>query len=273
MHYIICIGLIIASACTSCLQSSKSVSNQPATLKDSFENLISKILIDDSSALMGSLKDYNFDVNLTEPDSNQTLLIYAVKHNKLKSALALLNHGANPNHICKSMDGSALILAAGITDSMMLKLLLQNDADPNLINPNQDVFSANALTSAIRSGSMSNFKMLLKYKADLYKEYQYHGFTVNAFKVIFQEKQVEMLQYLIFNHLVDPKQPYGKRADGTSIFIVEGLRNWLFPLNSIEYQLKLSIIEELQKQKIDYRKTEVPIEFRDNHSKEYLEKY
>jgi ankyrin repeat protein len=84
--------------------------------------------------------------------------IYATKYKYLKIAKVLLNSNANVNEKNTASGLNALLIAVKNKNKTFVKLLLQNDADPNI----QDNTGTTALFNALENGNISLSKLLLE---------------------------------------------------------------------------------------------------------------
>lgn len=82
--------------------------------------------------LMESIRhNPNIDIDTPEPLLGNSLLMYAIFNNKLNSAKALLQNGANPNFVNKNND-TPLIYAIKKNNIPAIRILTKFGASPNL---------------------------------------------------------------------------------------------------------------------------------------------
>lgn len=246
--------------------------NDKTLFKQTNWELIKLVDKQDTARFKEIIQKNNYNINKQEEKYGQTVLLWAVKNEKIKSVKKLLELGADPNIFSNLENGSALIIASTKIDTSYLHYLLRYNADPNLGNPNKDVLNNLPLNAAIKT-NLINTKILLQSGANLYKEYFFSMFKSIPLKTAFNEEKIEIVSYVIFNDIIDIKRPLLIRSDSTNFYITHALRNWTFPLDSKEYKQKMEIVNYLKKHGMDYWKTEIPRDFYNNYPKEYLEKY
>ena len=235
-------------------------------------------------------------LNFKENRFDTTVLMWAVRKDKYKSAKELLKLGADPNIESKEMGGSALFPAIFYyTNTKYIQLLLDYKADPNAIyctpdrNEGTDVFECGTSpliysVSPLKSG-IDKVKLLVKYGADI--NYKTKSGTTAAITALLYE-DIESAYYLIVEKKANIKDSFYTYMGITDIqkntphYPVDLLLSWIYPLDSKEYQMKMAIVEEFKRQGVDYnsRKKDIPQRRLDqiqklypNNWQEYLEKY
>lgn len=213
-------------------------------------------------------------LNYQEPKYGATLLLWAVGMEKYKSAEALLKCGADPN-IASTVDGmTPLYLAAGFSwvdnyakkDPKFVKLLLKYNADPN-INYGGDSINepgTSPLMNSIPCG-IEKTKALIEAGADINHKTESGRTAATEALGMGQNATLEALEYahyLIVEKKAKVSDPYYPRkiyGEDTvrELFPVDILRDWVYPLDSEEYQIKMEIVEEFARQGVNYWDTEI----------------
>jgi len=126
---------------------------------------------------------------------------------------------------------------------------------------------------ASENGDLGYMKILVDAgaKADTANEYGSRplGFAVTAAGLY---RRPGIVLYLI-NKGADFKKVLYMTSEGREKYITDDMRFWHFELGSPEYKIKMQIVDFLKKNGMDYKATEIPKEYFDNYSREYLEKY
>ena len=97
---------------------------------------------------------------LYDNEHKNELIFDAVKRNNYKSTQELISFGAKVN--ASDLQGVPLVHYAVNRDTMILSLLLNNDADVNALNPHKE----SALFKAVRSKNRDAFQCLVKHGAN-----------------------------------------------------------------------------------------------------------
>jgi ankyrin repeat protein len=108
------------------------------------------------------MEDVKLKPTVTDDEGNTLLHLVARKSNQLPVISYLMSKGLNPNTLNKE-GSNMLIVAAGGSDSELIKMLVKQTPDVNFKN----VRGESALTSAVNSGSIEIMQMLLEHKADV----------------------------------------------------------------------------------------------------------
>lgn len=214
-------------------------------------------------------------VNYQDPKYGATLLLWSVGMEKYESAEALLKCGADPD-IASTDDGKTpLYVAAGFSwidndfkkDPKYVKLLLNYGADPNktytATENNSMDRGESPLMNSIGCG-IEKTKALVEGGADInYK--QENGYTA-AVSALGSFAGPEYAYYLVVEKKAKVNEPYVRSEEMTmrgddpdeKLYPVDGLRQWVFDLNSEEYKMKMEIVAECERQGADYWSTPVP---------------
>jgi hypothetical protein len=203
-----------------------------------------------------------------------TLLHYAVKLSKYKSAKALLECGMSPN-VQSSLSGETpLFLAAKYSDVdiKFMKLLAEYGADPELCaRAVNDKFSTDGETPLMQLPSIyvseqkSNLEkakfMVEVLKANVNaKDKNGRTAAIEALHVqdarmahyFIVELKADVVEPCYFPDFVKPEGEEKRQFMPVSI-----LRDWWnYPSDSKEYKIKLEIIKEFERQGVDYNAVE-----------------
>jgi hypothetical protein len=223
-------------------------------------------------------------VNYQEPLDKYTLLMWAVGTEKYDAVEALLKCGADPN-IATPYGETAIFIAASYSwvdydfkhDPKYVKILLKYHADPNIcfIGGEPGIISDDTGTSPLMKSigcGIEKTRALIEAGADID-----HKTTSGDTAAIYalSSKYVVEANYLIVDKKANVTEPYytsytGPGEDHNKKFYpVTLLRNWTFPLDSEEYNIKMKIVEEFKRQGVDYWSTKIP----DNELKYIKKRY
>jgi ankyrin repeat protein len=224
---------------------------------------IDKIVKKDSSLL--NYKESKFDT---------TLLMWAIDSEKYKSVKELLELGADPNIISKKMGGTALFNALDRDDIKYAQLLLDYKADPNaaycvpndgniIKSPYECGTSALMYSVSPLGSGIDKVKLLVEYGADINCKTKLEN-TATIQALLYDD--IESAYYLIVEKKADIREAYHMDSTLTGIqndqfyYPVDLLLDWVYPLDSKEYQMKIAIVEEFKRQGVDYnsRKANLP---------------
>lgn len=206
-------------------------------------------------------------LNYQDSKYGVTLLTWAVGMEKYRSAKALLEAGANPD-LATTRGETPLFIAAGYSwidrevkkDPRYVKLLLSYGANPNLNYIQGDEYDnttetgTSLLMKSIGSG-IEKTKALVEGGADIN-----HSTPSGETAAIVALRHggpnatlagMEYAKYLI----VDKKAAVSKPYKGK--YPVTILRNWIYPLDSEEYNIKMEIVKEFSNQGINYWNTKI----------------
>jgi hypothetical protein len=208
-------------------------------------------------------------LNYQDPKYGATLLIWAVGMEKYKSAEVLLKSGANPD-LATTRGETPLFIAAGYSwidreakkDPKYVKLLLSYGANPNLNYLQGDEYDnttevgTSPLMQSIGCG-IEKTKALVEGGADINHKTP-SGETAAIISLRHGGPNatlegMEYAKYLIVDKKADVSNPYSGK------YPVDILRNWIYLLDSEEYQIKMEIVEEFSNQGVNYWDTKINI--------------
>lgn len=213
-------------------------------------------------------------INYQDPKYGSTLLMWSIGMEKYKSAEALLHLGADPNIPTTDYGETPLFRAAEYSwidglnkkDPKFVELLLRYGADPNIPYIGVDEVGMKSVVEPGTSPLMNSVgcgikktKALVEAGADLNYKNKY-GRTA-AVHALMTKEDLSYAQYIILEKRAVISEPYYNRFDklGTDseYYPVELLRRWIFDLESEEYQIKMKIIDEFERQGVDYYETPI----------------
>lgn len=214
-------------------------------------------------------------LNYQDPKYGATLLYWSVGKDYYESAKKLLELGADPNIKTTYSIETALFLANGYLwhdnsfnqDPKFVKLLLENGADPNIpfggyadqekksVTP----IGATPLMASINTG-IEKTKALIDSGCDINQKDKY-GKTA-ATRSLLDEDYIEYAYLLIVVNKAIVNEPVYSRIKfdqgiKESYFPVRSLRNFIFDLDSKEYEMKMELVKEFQRQGQDYWSTQI----------------
>jgi len=220
-------------------------------------------------------------INFQDDKYGMTIGHFALFVSNLRALRLLLDKGLNPNLIDKR--GVAIIIDinnpgfAHLPESLeTLKYIIKKGGNVNLYSKKAQVRTP--LIVAVNS-NFENVKELIKAGADPnFIDKSAASPFESALSASLLNRNLEITNYLIFDQKVDFKT---LKFPGTSKFhpgeyeILYNLRDMFFKLNSKEYQEKMKLVAYLKTQGLDYWKTPIPdnIKNNPNFTKEYLSKY
>ena len=215
-------------------------------------------------------------LDLQDPIHGMTILFWAVGMKKYEAAEALLKAGADPNIISSYEGGTALYMAAGylftdrqlieLEDPKFVKLLLKYDADPNIgyvgnERNNIPEIGTTTVMNSIPCG-IEKTKALVEAGADINFRTDRGDSAVlqslDAGIIGYLNGSPDYAHYLIVEKKADVTKPWLGRASGEEVPLVNYLREWVYPLDSEGYKIKMEIVEEFARQGEDYWSTEIP---------------
>ena len=212
-------------------------------------------------------------VDYKEEKFGGTLLMIAVRTNKLRSVKALLQLGANPNEpndTLRNFGRNAVLFASEskIPSPEILQLLLDYGGNPNSIEcgkqkdnlgnwiPARDF----ALNAAVFTG-FEKVKILVEAGADVNLQTE---FTVpGAMHAAIIYSRMDVLLYLL-EHGADYRRKFERIDWGNPehrsfyVDILYELRFCIYPLDSKEHKDKLKVIDFLRKRGLNYWKSPLP---------------
>jgi uncharacterized protein len=211
------------------------------------------------------------NVDVQDPKYKKTLLIWSVSENKFESATKLLKLGADPN-LPDSLEGISAIIAAAnkYETSDYLRLVMRFGGDPNNESKVSHPVENRTPLIAAAKNRLESVKILLEGGANLnYGIESGESALINA--VIMN--QVEVVHYLLIEKEAEFRMPVLRRDDGSYSYVVDFLRYWTFPLDSKEYKMKMEIVGYLNDNGMNYWKTQIPSQIKENHDESYLDRY
>lgn len=219
-------------------------------------------------------EDHSDLIDYQEPMYGQSLVQWASRNSYYDFCHLLLEKGANPN--LSSFDGTtALIHAAKLPHSSMVRLLLKNAADPNIVAQIKPIDTYQPMRTALivaAAASFESVKLLVDSGADINytcKEFKMQNALVSALTA----EKIEIARYLIIDKKINLDNIIQVDHKKDTIDVRTYLRNLAFPLESEQYQIKMEIVNYLLRNRIDYWKTPVPRQMYNNFSHDYLKRY
>lgn len=234
-------------------------------------------------------------IDYQESRYGATLLFWAVGMEKYEAAKTLLECGADPDIICTWEGGTALYRAAGYSfidnqakkDAKFVRLLLEYGANPNIgfvgnDHNNSDEIGTTPLIKSIGCG-IEKTKALVEGGSDI--NYRTENGITAAIKAIWLGgpnttfEAMKYAHYLIVEKKADVTRPWLRKSH-EEVAPVNFLRNWIPPLDSEGYKIKMEIVEEFARQGVSYWETEPSKERLEQIRKlypdtwkEYIQKY
>ena len=221
------------------------------------------------------------DINYQEEKFGMTIGHFALKFKNLKAIRHLLDKGLNPNLISKErnvliIDINNPFISRSPEGLETLKYMIKKGANVNLYSKKSSI--STPLIEAANS-NFDNVKILVEAGANPH-------FIDNSLASPFESplsaalvnRRMEIINYLIFDQKVDfkaLKYPMDSKFHPGEYEILYRLREIRFDLNTQEYKKKMKLVTYLKTQGLDYRKTPIPdnIKNNPNFTKEYLSKY
>ena len=209
-------------------------------------------------------------LNYQEPKYGATLLLWAVGTEKYNSAKTLLKYGADPN-IATFEGETPLFIAAGYSwvdiyakkDPKYVKLLLSYGADPNKCYVGSEKSIIESGTSPLMHSigcGIEKTKALVEAGADI--NYKTKSGRTAAIDALMRQGLIDYAYYLIVEKKADVTEPVYIQIEPIDLndlrYPVNLLRNWVFDLDSKEYEMKMEIVKEFARQGVDYWKTTIP---------------
>lgn len=218
-------------------------------------------------------------LNYQDPKYDATLLLWAVGMEKYKSAEALLKAGADPNIASTVLAGETpLFRAAGFSwidnvakkDPKYVKLLLSYGADPNknYIGSEYGIEPGTSpLMNSIGCG-IEKTKALVEAGADInHKLEKSHETAADKALLAGWNSTLEGLEYAYYlivekkAKVTDPtyrRKNYANDDPNDKFYPVGTLRYWVYDLDSKEYEIKMEIVKEFERQGVNYWDTDIP---------------
>lgn len=222
------------------------------------ESKIKKICTSNPEAMYGCDEELNY-----------TVLHFAILYKKFKSAKALLEAGMSPDVQSATSGETPLYLAsAGSIDFKFFKLLIDYGANPEIGTKylENHVFTTGGtplmklptMYVPAKKNNMAKAKYLIEVAGADVNTTDADGNTAAIEALII--KDLEMASYFICDLKADVTKPYYTPKyivmENNEILIhypVSILKDmWLYPLDSDEYKIKMKIVEEFERQGVDY---------------------
>ena len=190
-------------------------------------------------------------INQHEPKFGETILMWAVVHDKYDSVQKLLELKADPN--LQDFEGTSAMMYASAFQfgPKYVKLLLKFGGDVNAVakpqnqSPSFINFYQTPLIATVDFNNLESMKVLVNAGADInfhYNDKRHPGVLFNAFIL----KQVDMVMYLMFEKHAQFKDLGIYGPGNRFIGICECLQFWDFPVGSENYKKKAIIIDYLR---------------------------
>lgn len=220
-------------------------------------------------------------INFQEDKYGMTIGQFALRTNNMFAIRKLLDRGLNPNLIDKS--GNSIVIDINnsayshLQESLeTLKYLIKRGANVNLYSEKGQLHTP--LIAAVNS-NFENVKVLVEAGADVnFIDKFYKGPFRSPLSAALLNRNMEITNYLIFDKKVDfrtLKYPIDSKFHPGEYVILHELRKKTFDLNTKDYQEKMKLVAYLKTQGLDYWKTPIPdnIKNNPNFTQEYLSKY
>lgn len=216
-------------------------------------------------------------LNYREPKFEFSLLTWATYTHHYPSVMVLCELGADPN-LQDTSGSSPFMYAASFYDTQAyLKLLLKFGGDVNAVGQKKRKDEPprfdSPLMAAVESRNVENVKILVNAGADINYSSHSGSYCFSALYLSALNEEIEIVRYLLIEKKADYYSGYILGNPGDTSRVVQCLRNMTFPLDSKDYQLKMEVVNFLQKEGIDYWKTAIPNTIINSYPKEYLDKY
>ncbi|TDD98567.1 ankyrin repeat domain-containing protein [Flavobacterium cellulosilyticum] len=220
-------------------------------------------------------------INFQDDKYGKTIGQFALFVGNLKAVRLLLDRGLNPNLLAN--DGSALIIdingpfESNLPESLeTLKYMIKKGANVNLYSKKAQL--GTPLIEAANS-NFENVKVLVEAGAN---PHFIDKFSASPFEsplsASLVNRRMKIINYLIFDQKVDfrtLKFPSTSKFHPGEYEILYRLRKIRFDLDTQDYKEKMKLVAYLKTQGLDYWKTPVPdnIKNNPNFTQEYLSKY
>jgi len=219
-------------------------------------------------------------VKLTEDVYGQTLLHWTVGNGLTEPTKMLLEFGANPNQHDTYDGETPLMIASGYgpnydTTSNILVMLLESGGDPNSIEdtPRREGNRTRNTPLIIAAGCcLTKTKLLVEAGANVNFKNEF-GESALESALLGGKDAVKITKYLLIEKTAEIPDYFTITQDGNKITILDYLRDWTFDLNSIDYQLKMEIVDYLKIRGLNYWDSPIPKRYFEKYPKDYLERY
>jgi hypothetical protein len=220
-------------------------------------------------------------INFQEEKFGMTIGQFALRTNNMFAIRKLLDRGFNPNLMDKSGNATIIDINNSVYNDLpeslqTLKYMIKKGANVNLYS--EKAQSGTPLIEASSTANLDHIKTLVEAGANP----QFIDELGYAFKsplsAALSYEQIEVVNYLIFDQKVDfrtLKYPRTSKFHQGEYEILYNLREMNFELNSKRYLEKMKLVAYLKTQGLDYWKTPIPDNIKNNSSftPEYLSKY
>ncbi|TDD98564.1 ankyrin repeat domain-containing protein [Flavobacterium cellulosilyticum] len=220
-------------------------------------------------------------INYQEGNYGMTIGHFALLTNNMVAIRKLLDRGLNPNLMDKN--GNAIIIDingpayAHLPESLeTLKFMIKKGANVNLYS--KRILVRTPLIRAVNS-NFKNVRVLIAAGADPhFIDVSDNSPFESALSAALLNRDMEIINYLIFDQKVDfrtLKYPLDSKFHPGEYKILHLLREHAPDLNSKDYKEKMKLVAYLKTQGLDYWKTPIPdnIKNNPNFTQEYLSKY
>lgn len=225
----------------------------------------------DTIKIQNLIKEDKLYIDYQDPIFDRSLLMWSIFNGKYESFKKLLSLGANPNIVSKYDGETPMTYASNYfknykIDSRYLKDLLKAGGNPELVtfNKENNNVPVEAIYYAVTT-SLEYTKLLIDAGVDVnHKTGNYSSILESA---ILQEK-IDIVYYLVEEKGAKTNL-YLTDIDGKKYPLVELLRYWVFPLNSKEYRMKMTIVDVFKRNGQDYWSIKIPKKIIKNIKQDY----
>lgn len=218
-------------------------------------------------------------LNYKEPYYGQTLLNWSVYRESNNAALILINSGADVN--IKANDStSPIINAADIpNNSEILIELVAKGADLNDIANIEEPQRKRTPIIAAAYTDLENVKTLIRLGANpnyihRTKRGNIGGENIQSALIsAFRANRIDIIKYLIIDVGVEYNYHFNTDINGKELFILYYLRDMTFEINTPEYNDKMSVVEFLLDNGLNYWEEPIPNRIKKKYDEDYLKKY
>lgn len=200
----------------------------------------------------------HLDVNYQEAQLGKTVLMLSILNDDFNSFKTLLECGANPNIHDTYTGSSAIIQAANIpgADTKYLTALLRHGANPNdeeVGERKDDNSTRNTPLLVACKNALEKVEVLVNAGANVDYRNEYNQTPLGESLLT---DNLDIVLYLL-EHGADYRKPITSTSE-KKYYLWEELRFKLYPLNSKEYARKMSIVNFLSRNGIEYRNVPIP---------------
>ena len=215
-------------------------------------------------------------IDFQEKYFQATLLYWAVYVGNYNATKFLAENGANPNiKICDSTN--AMIYSAGFEETTdFLTILIKHGGDVNTVaDINKGVLYRTPLCAAATASNIESVRILIKNGANPNFIFRFKDSEdiVSPLSEAALKRNIKIVKYLLMDVGVEFNYPFMEDSRQIPQYITDRLRFMTFDIKSEEYLIKMEVVNFLKERGMDYRKTEIPINYYNLYSKDYLDKY